>query len=62
MSEDGKKYAANLARLLVEREQAIQLLEQVNRAIDAAIQFDSVEYLSTSSRDVDRFLTLVERP
>lgn len=58
VSEDGKKYAANLAKLLAEREEAIRLLERAFNVLDDTSGNDAYHM----ARDVDRFLMLVERP
>lgn len=58
MSEDGKKYAANLAKLLAEREEAIRLLERAFNVLDFCSGSDA-EFMK---RQIDRFLLLVERP
>lgn len=60
MSEEGKKYAANLAKLLKERQDAIDLLRRANKAMDRAIMFHDVGYIDDIQDDVDRFLTLAE--
>lgn len=62
MSEDGKKYAANLAKLLAERADAIRLLERVFMCLDDAVDDHDDVVLDSMRREVDRFLMLVERP
>ena len=57
VSEDGKKYAANLAKLLAEREEAIKLLEECYDLL-AYTDLSDADY---TRRQIDRFLMLVER-
>lgn len=62
MSEEGKTYAANLGKLLNERVEAIRLLERVFMCLDDAVDDHDDVVLDSMRREVDRFLTLVERP
>lgn len=61
MSEEGKTYAANLGKLLNERVEAIRLLERVFMCLDDHIADIDDVVLDSMRREVDRFLTLVER-
>lgn len=54
MSEDGKKYAANLAKLLKERQDAIALLDR------ALLLLDDCDCQGLK-REIDRFLMLADR-